>query len=147
MRDPTFVRLCRARDVLRDPTAGNLTLPMIAAVANMSTFHFVRAFEALFGKTPHQYRTHVRMHRARELLARGEHSVTDACMELGYASVGSFSSLFTREVGVAPAAFRRAARASISVSGFLPQDFFPGCLSLLCRLPRDAFRNFREAGL
>ncbi|HEU4663907.1 MAG TPA: AraC family transcriptional regulator [Dokdonella sp.] len=143
MIDPAFARLCRARDFLRDTCADNPPLTEAAAVAHLSLFHFVRRFDALFGLTPHRWRTQARIQQARELLARGGHSVTDTCIELGFSSVGSFSNLFQRHVGVSPRAFQRAARLSVAVSGWPPPLHFPGCLSLMARLPPGAFRNSR----
>jgi len=143
MSDPAFVRLCRAREFLRDTCAENPPLVQAAAVAHLSLFHFVRRFEAVFGQTPHRWRTRLRIQLARELLARGEHSVTDACVELGFTSVGSFSNLFSRHVGVSPRQFQRTARRAVAVSGWPPPAHFPGCLSLMGRLPADAFRNSR----
>jgi hypothetical protein len=52
-------------------------------------------------------------------------------MEVGFSSLGSFSSLFSRRVGVPPTLYRRQARASIRVPGTLPELLFPGCLSLM----------------
>jgi AraC-like DNA-binding protein len=145
MKEHAFVRLCRARDLLRSTCASNVALPEIADAANMSTFHFVRSFQALFGQTPHRYRIQARIQIARELLARGEYSVTQTCLEVGFASVGSFSSLFSREVGMAPRAFQRAARTSVSVPGGLSLQLFPGCLSLMAQLPRDGSAIFEKS--
>jgi AraC-like DNA-binding protein len=148
LRHEGFRRLCRARDLLRDRDAS----PSIAALArelHVSPFHFIRQFEAVFGATPHQYRIQARLDLAKELLARGGHSVTDVCMEVGFSSLGSFSALFTERVGEPPSAYRRRVRTSIHVPGGLPAALTPGCLSLMGHLPPDAFliarRNFREA--
>ena len=40
------------------------------------------------------------------LLEGGAASVTEVCLEVGFDSLGSFSSLFRREYGVPPSAFR-----------------------------------------
>ncbi len=102
--DPaTFRRLVRARELLADDT---LSVRDIATRVRLSPFHFIRVFGALFGDTPHQFRTRVRVDRAKSLLARGT-SVTDACLDVGFASVGSFSALFTRWVGTPPSSYRR----------------------------------------
>ena len=93
----------------------------------ISPFHFIRQFEAVFGVTPHQYRIDARLDAAKRLLAAGQHSVTDVCMEVGFSSLGSFSALFTRRVGEAPSAYRQRVRAKA--------DLTPGCLSLMGRLP------------
>jgi AraC-like DNA-binding protein len=111
----------------------------------MSPFHFIRQFEALFGLTPHQFRISLRIDHARRLLASDHHSVTSVCMEVGMSSLGSFSDLFTRRTGMAPSAYQLRARSMVQAPGALPRDLFPGCLTLMARLPASAFRNFREA--
>jgi len=133
----THRNLCRARDLLADLPGA--TIDEAAREAAMSPYHFIRRFEAMFGLTPRQYRIAARLDRARLLLAGRDLSVTDVCLEVGFTSLGSFSNLFTRRTGEPPSAFRR--RAMITV----PEILFPGCLTLMARLPASAFRNFREA--
>jgi AraC-like DNA-binding protein len=120
-------------------------LGRIAREAGISHFHFIRQFRAVFGLTPHQYRIDARLRQARLLLASDNYSVTDACMAVGFESVGTFSSLFARRVGLTPSEFRRTVRLSVTVPGSLSQSHFPGCLTLLAALPAAAFRNFEEA--
>ena len=97
----------------------------------MSPFHFIRQFSALFGDTPHQFRIQARLDRAKELLALGNDSVTDICLDVGFSSLGSFSDLFARRVGMPPSAYRRRARSMVVVPGVVPQELFPGCLTLM----------------
>ena len=140
-----FLRLCRARRRLSLTGEDALPLSRIAREAGISPFHFIKQFEALFGITPHQLRMRERIERAKLLLASGEYSVTEVCMEVGMSSVGSFSDLFLRRVGATPTEYKRRARSMIVVPGMLPEKLFPGCLSLMGYLPGDAFRNFQEA--
>jgi AraC-like DNA-binding protein len=133
LRHEGFRRLCRARELLQQLEDPAPTVEEIAREVQISPFHFIRQFEALFGVTPHQYRIQARLDRAKQMLAEGRFSVTDVCMEVGFSSLGSFSTLFTRRFGETPTAFRRRVRAS---------DLTPGCLSLMGELPG---RNFREA--
>jgi AraC-like DNA-binding protein len=147
----SFRRLCRARDLLADDCDRSLSIQSIANQVEISTFHFIRQFNALFGQTPHQFRVQYRLSRAKVLLACGNHSVTDVCMEIGFSSLGTFSYLFARRFGVSPSQYQRRARLLVQVPGtprgLLPHSLFPGCLCLLGSLPADAFRNFREAPL
>ena len=140
-----FAGLCRARDLLAEARDPQLSIRDAAREAGMSPYHFIRRFEALFGVTPHQFRIAARLDRARLLLAAGGHSVTEVCFEVGFQSLGSFSDLFSRRVGSAPSEYRKHARTLVQAPGALPQELFPGCLSLMARLPAAAFRNFREA--
>jgi AraC-like DNA-binding protein len=148
LRHEGFRRLCRARDLLRELREPAPSIEELARAVQISPFHFIRQFEAVFGSTPHQFRIQSRLDLAKHLLARGQHSVTDVCMEVGFSSLGSFSALFTRRVGETPSAYRRRVRALVQVPA-RAFDLTPGCLSLLSRLPASAFRrpvrNFREA--
>jgi AraC-like DNA-binding protein len=141
-----FARICRARDRLCDLQTPSMTVDRIAREAGISHFHFIRRFRAIFGVTPHQYRIDARLRDARLHLAKGD-SVTEACLSVGFESVGSFSQLFARRVGVSPAEYRRSSRASVTVPGSLSPVYFPGCLSLMASLPAAAFRNFRVASI
>lgn len=95
----------------------------------------IRQFNAVFGETPHQFRTRARLESAKLLLALSDRSVTDVCMDVGFTSLGSFSDLFTRRVGAAPSAYRRQIRSTIQVPEALAPELFPGCLTLMSRLP------------
>ena len=140
-----FRRLCLARELLRDTGAEPLSVAQVAEEVTVSRFHFIRRFEELFGETPQAYRARARIERARELLARGEHSVTETCLAVGFTSLGSFSTLFRRHVGASPSDYRRSVRTLVSVPGRLPRELVPGCLTLMAALPPGAFRNSREA--
>ena len=140
-----FARFCRARELLVEVREQPLSIEHIAREVRISPFHFIRQFEAVFGLTPHQFRIQSRLEQAKLLLAMGQHSVTEVCMEVGFSSLGSFSDLFTRRVGTTPSAYQRHARVLVQVPGTFPPDLFPGCLSLMRCLPASAFRNFREA--
>jgi AraC-like DNA-binding protein len=126
-----LARLCRARDMLREVHERQLTIDDLAREAAMSPFHFIRQFSALFGETPHQFRIRTRLDRAKELLALGNDSVTEVCLDVGFSSLGSFSDLFARRVGMPPSAYRRRARSMVVVPGILPKELYPGCLNLM----------------
>jgi AraC-like DNA-binding protein len=140
---PAFRSLCRARDLLCAEGEDAPSIEQLARAVDISPFHFIRQFEAVFGLTPHRFRTRWRLDRAKRLLAQGR-SVTEVCMEVGFSSVGSFSDLFHRQVGAPPSVYARRLRALVQVPGSLP-PLSPGCLSLMALLPPSAFRSFREA--
>lgn len=149
LRHEGFRRLCLARDLLREQREPTRSIAELAREVQISPFHFIRQFEAVFGVTPHQFRIQTRLDVAKHLLATGHYSVTDVCMEVGFSSLGSFSALFARRVGEPPSAYRRRVRALVQVPGTVPADLTPGCLTLMGRLPASAFfrsvRSFREA--
>jgi AraC-like DNA-binding protein len=101
-----LVRLRRAKDLLDREYASPLDIPAMARVALMSPWYFCRRFREAYGETPYGYLQTRRVERAMALLRRGELSVTDVCMTVGFTSLGSFSSTFTKLVGEPPSAYR-----------------------------------------
>ena len=75
-------------------------------MAGLSKFHFARCFEATYSETPIRYLTRRRIERAQDLLRAANLTVTEICMLVGFASLGSFSSRFAQLVGESPAAYR-----------------------------------------
>jgi AraC-like DNA-binding protein len=124
----TFARLCRARDCLGECYSDRVTLETAARQACLSPFHFNRLFARAFGETPHEFVTRARIQKAKKLLLRDAHSVTDICFAVGYESLGSFSTRFRSLTGLSPASFRREAR--VAFGGFAshwPLYFIPAC--------------------
>ncbi len=129
-RDPhTLARLRRARAFIDARHGDALDLEAIARAACLSRFHFLRLFRQAYGETPHRYLQRRRIEAARELLASTDLSVTEVCLEVGFESLGSFSSLFAREVGLAPMHYRR--RLVVVPADIGPP--IPSCFSTMYR--------------
>lgn len=92
---------------MRGALSRPLLLPDLADMARLSPFHFLRVFRNVTGLTPRDFLAAVRMEAAKRLLLTTRLSVTDICFEVGYSSVGTFITRFSRLVGVAPGTFRR----------------------------------------
>ena len=105
----------------------SVSLPDVAARANLSPYHFLRVHKRAYGETPHEFLTRLRIERAKTLLATGEYSVTEACFEVGFSSLGSFSALFAHRVGLSPSEFRRCVRPGIVVPRAVRSSFVPAC--------------------
>jgi AraC-like DNA-binding protein len=133
-----LARLCRARDLLRDPQNNEQSIREIARCSGISSFHFIRIFRAAFGQTPHQCRIDARLHRARQLLIVTDRSVTDICFEAGFSSLGTFSWLFTGRFGVSPSKYRKRIRPMQTHPGEMPPPLIPGCLTLMGSPPANS---------
>jgi AraC-like DNA-binding protein len=101
-----LAHLRRARDLLEREYARPLDVPTMARASLMSPSLFARRFREAYGETPYGYLQARRVERAMALLRRSGMSVTDVCMAVGFTSVGSFSSTFTRLVGEPPSAYK-----------------------------------------
>jgi AraC-like DNA-binding protein len=128
-------RLGRAKAMLREALDEKLTIDEVAREAGLSPGQFIRTFKAIFGATPHQVRIDARLDLAKRLLIRDSVSITDVCASAGFASLGTFSYVFTRKVGLSPSVFRREARTLVQVPATLPLKLYPGCFTLMCYWP------------
>ncbi|MET8092249.1 helix-turn-helix transcriptional regulator [Micromonospora sp. NPDC005220] len=87
----------------------------IARASLMSPFHFHRVFRMLTAATPGRFLTAVRMAEAKRRLLCDDASATDISMAVGYSSFGTFTTQFTRLVGMSPGRFRTHGRAVADV--------------------------------
>ncbi|HET7657055.1 MAG TPA: AraC family transcriptional regulator [Bacillales bacterium] len=85
----------------------SLSLEDMAEEAGFSTFHFNRLFRKVTGIPPRLFLSALRMEKAKELLLMTDADVTEIAMSVGYSSFGSFSTRFSRSVGVSPHLFRK----------------------------------------
>lgn len=100
--------MLRARDAMDRQYADPLDVPTLARIAHVSESHFIRTFKATFGETPHRYLQRRRVERAMALLVSTDRTVTDICMSVGFASLGTFSRTFRDVVGQSPSSYRAA---------------------------------------
>jgi transcriptional regulator GlxA family with amidase domain len=112
-----------------------LDVPALARTALMSTAHFSRRFRDAYSETPYSYLMTRRIERAKELLRRGDLSVTEVCFAVGCNSLGSFSSRFTELVGETPSAYRARDHGALAV--------VPPCHTMVLTRPRRSRRRKR----
>jgi AraC-like DNA-binding protein len=137
-------RLRRARDRMDREYAQPLDVAALARTALMSSAHFSRRFREEYGETPYSYLMTRRIERAQALLRRGDLSVTEVCLEVGWTSLGSFSERFSELVGESPSSYRARDHEALRV--------VPTCstmtLARLRRRPRESLvqeSSFGEA--
>ena len=99
--------LRRVRDRIDRDFAQPLDVEALARSVGMSAGHLSREFRREYGEPPYSYLMTRRIERAMALLRRGDLSVTDVCVEVGFSSLGTFSSRFTELVGAPPTVYRR----------------------------------------
>jgi AraC-like DNA-binding protein len=103
---PPARHLLRAKDLADARFFEPLDVDDLAAAAGLSRAHFSREFRRAFGESPHAYLLTRRLERAASLLRFTDRSIADVCFSVGLASVGSFTSSFTRTYGMSPTAYR-----------------------------------------
>ena len=105
-----YKRLSRAMDVLRSGFCGEISLDQLAAEACLSKYHFLRLFRIAYGLSPYQYIQHLRLEKARGLLANSFIPITDISTLLGFDNSQSFSRLFYQRMGIYPTQYRHRSK-------------------------------------
>jgi AraC family transcriptional regulator len=98
----------KVADYIEEHLDEDLPLQQLADVAQLSRYHFARAFKQSFGMPPHRYHMSRRIERAKSLLEVPARSVTEVGMMLGFAETSSFTTSFRRSVGLTPSDYRRS---------------------------------------
>lgn len=104
---PHLTAVERVITAMRRFEDGVLCLRTMAEIANLSPYHFARTFRSITGIPPGEFLTAVRLERAKHLLLSTEIGVSEACFEVGYESVGTFTTRFKNLVGLPPGKMRR----------------------------------------
>jgi AraC-like DNA-binding protein len=86
--------------------ADPLDLDILAGVAMMSKYHFLRTFRRVVGMTPYQFLLGVRMRRAAVRLATSSSPVSVVAFETGFGDLSTFNARFRETFGMSPTALR-----------------------------------------
>lgn len=79
----------------------------MAGQAHLSRSTFSDRFTAMVGQAPMTYALNWRMAVARDALITGRKNVEEVAATTGYGSASSFSTAFSRQVGISPARYAR----------------------------------------
>jgi AraC-like DNA-binding protein len=121
-----YQRIAAAKIYIDENFQDTLDLEDISSRAHLSRFHFHRLFTRIYRRTPHKYLTQKRLEKAQELLSDNK-PVTEVCNEVGFESIGSFSTLFKKEIGFAPQYYRNKAWLKKQQTKDQPKKFIPHC--------------------
>ena len=103
-------QLRRTLEFVHSQLANNISLRQIAAIADLSPFHFARKFRRSTGLAPHAYLNRCRIDRAKELLMRPHPNIAEIAAEVGFCDQSHLTRHFKQRFGVTPGAFAAECR-------------------------------------
>ena len=98
--------ISRARALIAERHADQLSLTEIAQSVNMSAFYFCKTFKRATGMTFTEYLARVRVEKVKNLLLNPHKRVSEAAYEAGFQSLSQFNRVFRRIAGQSPSAYR-----------------------------------------
>jgi AraC-like DNA-binding protein len=96
------------------------TIPELAREAGMSRSAFFDRFVRMVGVRPMEYLSAWRMAVAKNLLRGGAMALDEVARRIGYGSASTFSTAFSRHVGLPPGRFMKRSGAQIETAPALP---------------------------
>lgn len=96
----------RFRALLDAQMSRKLSVADLAEGSGMTAGHFVRIFKTATGTTPYQYLLQKRLDHAKRLLSNTSQPVLEIALACGFADQVHFTKVFSKLVGMPPAAFR-----------------------------------------
>lgn len=101
-------KLRRVKEFITENLEEDLSLAEISAVADLSQFHFARAFRKSTGLTPQQFLMQQRIERAKELLAKADLPIVEVSLRTGFKNQSHFTSLFRKVTSLTPKVWRES---------------------------------------
>lgn len=95
------------RDYIEENLARDIGLDDLAAVCNLTRFHFSRAFKSTFGQPPYRYLNIRRVEHGQRMLVETRIAVGDIAIGCGFSGASQFGRAFKDVVGKTPLEFRR----------------------------------------
>ena len=104
----------KARKILSKNLDTDISIKDLSIRVGLNRTTLQKIFKEIYGVTIHDYRKHVRMQEAKNLLLRNELSVTEVSGLCGYANASKFSTAFKDTVGILPGKWKKAAIEKIN---------------------------------
>ena len=99
-------KLRRVQEFIDANLDADLSLANLASIADLSQFHFARAFRRSTGQTTQQYLTARRIERAKQLLAENDLPLVEISLQTGFKNQSHFTALFRKYTKFTPKTWR-----------------------------------------
>lgn len=99
-------QLAHVLDYINEHLNQDIKLADLAALLDMSQFHFSHLFKQAIGIAPYQYLLQQRIERAKQLLKQTDSSIIDIAFMCGFNSHSHLSKQFRQLTGMTPTGYR-----------------------------------------
>lgn len=92
---------------IKNNLAKEISLDILANIANMSPFYYAHCFKKQTGFSPIEFVINTRINYAKSLLVRTTESVEEIAYKSGYSSSSSFITAFIKRMNITPKQYRK----------------------------------------
>lgn len=112
-RQQTLIRLLKVQQLIRSSLDKRFDLPLLADTANYSACHVLRLYREVFGETPFEYATKLRLERAWEIVRDTKTPVYEITQALGFENQSAFCRSFKQNFGLTTSEARQLGNRAI----------------------------------
>ncbi len=94
-----------------------ITIADLQKAASMSERNLFRHFRKVFGVSPNEYLTRIRVQHATELLLNSNKQISEIAMECGFCDSNHFGKVFRKMTGTTPKKFRQQTLDTLQLRG------------------------------
>ncbi len=105
----TANKVYKARKLLSDNLSSFISISELAERVSLNRTTLQQVFKQVYGVTINEYRNQIRMQEAKNLLLRGDLSVTEVAGMCGYSNASKFAGTFRKVTGCLPGEWRKRA--------------------------------------
>ncbi|MEF2967100.1 AraC family transcriptional regulator [Paenibacillus sp. M1] len=107
----------RTRGYMEEHFGEELTIVMLAAMAELSPKYYVELFKKTYGVTAMEYLAQIRMNKAKQLMLGTDRLLKEVAHLVGYRDEFYFSRKFKKEFGVSPSVYMKTRKNKLAVYG------------------------------
>lgn len=100
----------QAQKYINDNYSRDISLDEVSRSLDLSPYYFSKLFKAQTGSNFLEYVTSLRIGKAKEMLEKGDCSVKETCVAVGYSDPNYFSRIFKKNTGVTPTEYKEKAK-------------------------------------
>lgn len=91
---------------IKEHLSDEMTIEEVATHFGYSKYHFSREFKKHTGFSASDYLSSLKIEQAKQELLKKDHSITESSFDVGYSSLGTFSTTFTKKTGLSPREYK-----------------------------------------
>ena len=95
-----------AKSIIEKDPVNHLHIPVLADRAGINEFKLKRGFRELFQTSPYQYRLHLCLKKAKQLLEETDDTIDQIASKVGFETYSGFSIAFKKVYKIAPTKYR-----------------------------------------
>lgn len=110
---------------MNEHVSDELTIEDVAAHFHYSKYHFSREFKLHTGFSASDYLSSIKIEKAKQNLLKKNQTITESSFDVGYSSLGTFSTTFAKKTGLSPREYKEQVESLYQLTQEYEDDTAP----------------------